>query len=64
MVADTREQVVHIEKDVHGTVETETRRFNFSSDRFSYNVKDNLYTFAGNVAVKGEDMTLFCDTVT
>jgi lipopolysaccharide transport protein LptA/LPS export ABC transporter protein LptC len=63
MVADTSEQVVHIEKDVHGTVETDTRRFNFSSDRFSYNVKQNLYTFGGSVAVKGEDMTLFCDTI-
>ncbi|MGD0237436.1 MAG: LPS export ABC transporter periplasmic protein LptC [Syntrophorhabdales bacterium] len=63
MVADTEKQVVDIEKDVHGTVETETRRFNFSSDRFSYNVKQNIYTFSGSVAVKGEDMTLFCDTI-
>jgi LPS export ABC transporter protein LptC/lipopolysaccharide transport protein LptA len=63
MTADTDKQVVHIEKDVHGTVETETRRFNFSSDRFSYDVKQNVYTFAGSVAVKGEDMTLFCDTI-
>ena len=63
MVADTDKQVVQIEKDVHGTVETETRRFNFSSDTFSYNVKENVYTFGGSVAVKGEDMTLFCDTI-
>ncbi len=63
MVADTDKQVVQIEKDVHGTVETETRRFNFSSDRFSYNVKQNVYTFSGSVAVKGEDMTLFCDSI-
>jgi lipopolysaccharide transport protein LptA/LPS export ABC transporter protein LptC len=63
MVADTDKQVVHIEKDVHGTVETETRRFNFSSDRFSYDVKQNIYTFGGSVAVKGEDMTLFCDAI-
>ncbi len=63
MVADTEKQVVDIEKDVHGTVETETRRFNFSSDRFSYDVKQNIYTFSGSVAVKGEDMTLFCDTI-
>ena len=63
MTADTDKQVVHIEKDVHGTVETGTRRFNFSSDRFSYDVKQNVYTFAGSVAVKGEDMTLFCDTI-
>jgi lipopolysaccharide transport protein LptA/LPS export ABC transporter protein LptC len=63
MVADTDKQVVHIEKDVHGTVETETRRFNFSSDRFSYDVQQNVYTFAGSVSVKGEDMTLFCDTI-
>ncbi len=63
MVADTEKQVVHIEKDVHGTVETETRRFNFSSDRFSYDVKRNVYTFGGSVAVKGDDMTLFCDTI-
>ncbi len=63
MVADTQKQVVHIEKDVHGTVDTETRRFNFSSDRFSYDVKQNVYTFGGSVAVRGEDMTLFCDTI-
>ncbi|HUJ90288.1 MAG TPA: LPS export ABC transporter periplasmic protein LptC [Syntrophorhabdales bacterium] len=63
MVADTEKQVVHIEKDVHGTVETQSRRFNFSSDRFSYDVKQNIYTFSGSVAVKGEDMTLFCDTI-
>jgi lipopolysaccharide transport protein LptA/LPS export ABC transporter protein LptC len=63
MVADTDKQVVQIEKDVHGTVQTETRRFNFSSDRFAYDVQQNIYTFEGNVAVKGEDMTLFCDTI-
>ena len=63
MVADTDKQVVHIEKDVHGTVETETRRFNFSSDAFSYDVKQNIYTFEGSVVVKGEDMTLFCDRI-
>ncbi|HVN23835.1 MAG TPA: LPS export ABC transporter periplasmic protein LptC [Syntrophorhabdales bacterium] len=63
MVADTDKQVVHIEKDVRGTVQTETRRFNFSSDRFSYDVKQNVYTFEGSVAVKGEDMTLFCDRI-
>jgi lipopolysaccharide transport protein LptA/LPS export ABC transporter protein LptC len=63
MIADTMEQVVHIEKDVRGTVETGTRRFNFSSDKFAYSVKQNLYTFSGSVAVKGEDLTLFCDTI-
>jgi lipopolysaccharide transport protein LptA/LPS export ABC transporter protein LptC len=63
MVADTREQVVHIEKDVHGSVKTETRQFNFSSDRFTYKVKEDLYIFDGNVAIKGDDMNMLCDTV-
>ncbi len=63
MVADTDKQVVQIQKDVHGTVETENRKFNFSSDRFSYDVKQNIYTFEGSVAVKGQDMSLFCDRI-
>ena len=63
MVADTREQMVRIEKDVHGSVKTETRQFNFSSDRFTYKVKEDLYIFDGNVAVKGDDMNMLCDTV-
>jgi lipopolysaccharide transport protein LptA len=63
MVADTREQVIRIEKDVHGSVKTETRQFNFSSDRFTYKVKEDLYIFDGNVAVKGDDMNMLCDTV-
>ncbi len=63
MTADTDRQVVHIESDVHGTVETEKRRFTFASENFAYDVKQNVYTFDGNVAVKGEDMTLFCDRI-
>ncbi len=63
MVADTRDQVVRLEKDVQGSVTTDTRHFKFVSDRFTYRVKEDLYTFDGNVSVKGEDMDMLCDTV-
>ena len=63
MVADTRDQVVRVEKDVQGSVKTDTRHFKFSSERFTYRVKEDLYTFDGNVSVKSDDMDMLCDTV-
>jgi lipopolysaccharide transport protein LptA/LPS export ABC transporter protein LptC len=63
MVADTRDQVVIVEKDVQGSVKTDTRHFKFSSERFTYRVKEDLYTFDGNVSVKSDDMDMLCDTV-
>ena len=63
LVADTKEQVIRINKDVRGTVDTETRSFKFWSDRFTYKIKEDLYTFERNVKVVGEDMELLCDTL-
>jgi LPS export ABC transporter protein LptC/lipopolysaccharide transport protein LptA len=63
LVADTKEQVIRINRDVSGTVDTEERLYKFWSDRFVYRIKEDLYTFERNVRVKGEDMELLCDTL-
>lgn len=64
LLADTKEQTVKVERDVHGTVETDTgRKYKFSSDTFTYLLKEQTYIFDGRVVVKGEDMNLLCDRV-
>ena len=63
LVADTKEQTVKVQRDVHGTVETENKKYKFSSDNFTYLLKDQSYVFEGKVVVKGEEMTLLCDKV-
>ena len=63
LIADTKEQTVKVQKDVHGTVETEKKKFKFSSDTFIYLLKEQTYVFEGRVVVKGEDMNLLCDRV-
>ncbi|MBP1729803.1 MAG: hypothetical protein H6Q55_232 [Deltaproteobacteria bacterium] len=63
LAADTKEQVIRINRDVRGTVDTEERSFKFWSDRFTYKIKEDLYTFERNVKVIGEDMELLCDTL-
>ncbi|MCX8021893.1 MAG: LPS export ABC transporter periplasmic protein LptC [Syntrophorhabdaceae bacterium] len=61
--ADTEKEVVVINKDVTGVIETEKGRYKFESDRFSYALKDNVYTLNGRVIMKGEDMNLMCDNL-
>lgn len=63
LVADTKEQVITVKSDVRGSVETEKGKFRFASDRFSYAIKSNTYTFEGKVVVKGRDMNMLCDRV-
>lgn len=62
--ADTREQVVTLEKDVTGTIVGEKGKYKFSSDRFTYLLKNNTYIFEGRVVLKGDDMNLVCDKIT
>ncbi|OPY69881.1 MAG: LPS-assembly protein LptD [Syntrophorhabdaceae bacterium PtaU1.Bin034] len=61
--ADTKEQIITVQKDVSGSVKGEKGNFKFSSDKFVYLLNDNMYIFEGRVAVKGERMDLFCDKV-
>jgi len=61
LTADTNSEVVAIEKDVTGTIDTDKGKYKFASDRFSYTLKDNVYTLSGKVIMKGEEMSLMCD---
>lgn len=61
--ADTKEQVITVEKDVSGTVQEEKGKYTFTAEKFVYLLKDNTYIFEGNVVVKGEKMDMFCDKV-
>lgn len=60
---DIKEQVVELERDVNGTIERDKGKFRFSSDHFTYLVKENTYIFEGQVMVKGQDLNLLCDKV-
>jgi len=61
LTANTNEEIVRIEKDVTGSIQTEKGKYKFESDRFTYTLKDNLYVLEGRVIMKGEDMNLMCD---
>lgn len=61
LTADTKGQVIRVEKDVTGTVETARGPFRFSSDVFTYQLKEQIYVFEGRVVVRGKDMDLMCD---
>jgi lipopolysaccharide transport protein LptA len=62
--ADTREQVITIERDVSGTMQTEKERIKFSADKFIYHMKEGTYDLQGKVIMKGDQMNLLCDRVT
>jgi lipopolysaccharide transport protein LptA/LPS export ABC transporter protein LptC len=61
--ADMKEQVINLEKDVTGTINAEKQRIRFSSDRFTYFIKDGTYIFDGRVVTKGDQMNMLCDQV-
>lgn len=61
--ADTKEQIITVERDVSGTIQQEKGKYKFSADRFTYILKDSTYILEGRVAVKGEKMDIFCDKV-
>jgi lipopolysaccharide transport protein LptA len=61
--ADTKEQVITIERDVTGTMDTEKQKIKFSADRFTYFMKEGTYVLQGKVVVKGEQMNLVCDKI-
>ncbi len=64
--ADTKEQVITVEKDVSGEPIRGGEGGNvrpFTADRFVYLLKDNTYIFEGSVVVKGEKMDMYCDKV-
>jgi lipopolysaccharide transport protein LptA/LPS export ABC transporter protein LptC len=63
LIADTKEQTVKVQNDVQGTVETDNKKYKFSSDNFTYLLQEQTYIFDGRVVVKGEDMNLLCDRV-
>jgi len=61
LTANTNEEIVRIEKDVAGFIETDRGRYKFESDKFVYLLKENQYILEGKVIMKGEDMSLLCD---
>jgi lipopolysaccharide transport protein LptA/LPS export ABC transporter protein LptC len=61
--ADTKEQVITVERDVSGTIQEEKGKYKFSADKFTYLLKDGTYVFEGKVVVKGEKMDILCDKI-
>lgn len=61
LIANMRDETVRIERDVSGYIDTEKAKFNFQSNTFFYNLKDNSYILDGKVILKGQDMNMFCD---
>jgi lipopolysaccharide transport protein LptA/LPS export ABC transporter protein LptC len=61
LYADTNAQTIRIHKNVAGFIESAKGRYNFSSDRFFYSVKDSVYILENEVTMKGKDMDLVCD---
>jgi lipopolysaccharide transport protein LptA/LPS export ABC transporter protein LptC len=61
LTASTEEGTVKIERDVIGYIETDKGRYRFESDRFTYNMKDNVYILESKVIMKGQDINLLCD---
>ncbi len=62
--ADTKEQVINVERDVSGTIQEEKGKYKFSADKFTYLLKDATYILEGKVVIKGEKMDILCDKVT
>lgn len=61
--ADTKEQIISVERDVSGSIQEKKGRYKFSADRFTYILKDSTYILEGRVVVKGEKMDILCDKV-
>jgi lipopolysaccharide transport protein LptA/LPS export ABC transporter protein LptC len=61
--ADTKEQIITVERDVSGTIQEEKGKYKFSADTFTYLLKDATYIFEGQVVIKGEKMDVLCDKV-
>jgi len=61
--ADTKEQVITVDRDVSGTIQEDKARYKFSADKFTYLLKDSTYIFEGKVVVKGEKMDILCDKI-
>ena len=61
LYADTNAQTVRILKNVTGFIESAKGRYNFSSDKFFYSVKENVYILENRVTMKGKDMDLTCN---
>ena len=53
--ADTKDQVITVEKDVSGNIQEEKGKYTFTADKFVYLLKDNTYIFEGDVVVKGRE---------
>jgi lipopolysaccharide transport protein LptA/LPS export ABC transporter protein LptC len=61
LTSNTDQETVRIEKDVTGFIQADKGKYKFESDKFTYTLKDNMYTLDGRVIMKGEDMDLLCD---
>jgi lipopolysaccharide transport protein LptA len=61
--ANTKDQVINVERDVSGTIQQEKGKYRFSADKFTYLMKDSTYILEGRVVVKGEKMDILCDRV-
>jgi lipopolysaccharide transport protein LptA/LPS export ABC transporter protein LptC len=61
LTANMKDEIVRIERDVTGYIDTEKAKFHFQSNTFYYHLKDNTYILDGKVILKGQDMNMFCD---
>ena len=61
--ADTKDQVITVEKDVSGNIQEEKGKYTFTANRFVYLLKDNTYIFEATWWSKGEKMDMYCDRV-
>ena len=61
--ANTKDQIITVDKDVSGNIQEEKGKYAFTANKFVYLLKDNTYIFEGDVVVKGEKMDMYCDRV-
>jgi LPS export ABC transporter protein LptC/lipopolysaccharide transport protein LptA len=60
LVANTNDEVIKLEKDVTGFVVTKKGKYVFSSDTFTYYMKEHQYILDGRATMKGADLDVQC----
>jgi lipopolysaccharide export system protein LptA len=63
LTARAKDELLRIERNVNGSVETGKGGLRFEADRLTYRLKENLYELEGRVRMTGEQLTVTCDTL-
>ena len=63
MTVNTKDEIVRLERDVNGSVETAKGKMRFQADRLIYRVKESLYVLDGHVRMHGTEMNVQCVTL-